>query len=276
MLTGTFTHLPDIDPDAERNLWEQGIRDWDDLEAHIAGAGSGFSADAAAALQQRLEDSREALAQEDICFFAGYMHPREHYRIALTFPNKTCFLDIETTGLSPQDSVVTVIGIGRTGGFDCYINDERSPPDEWLEDAGCLVTFNGARFDVPFIRAHYPELALPPAHTDLMWMGWRVALKGGQKILEKQTGFRRPPKIQGVEGRAAVLLWESHVDGDPDALETLLRYNESDIAGMQFIFPRIVDRMVETGILPSFLLPTSQPWWETVETDSGRAAENLF
>jgi hypothetical protein len=52
------------------------------------------------ALIRTLEASRIALKRRNFDFFAERLPRREHYRIALTDPRSTVFLDIETTGLS--------------------------------------------------------------------------------------------------------------------------------------------------------------------------------
>jgi hypothetical protein len=53
---------------------------------------------------------RRALMECDADFFVERMPRSEYYRIALTFPKRTLFLDIETTGLSIYYDNITVVG----------------------------------------------------------------------------------------------------------------------------------------------------------------------
>ena len=148
------------------------------------------------------------------------------------------YLDIETTGLSPSISRITVIGVGLARGksiehVQLYDNSlTRSALEKALAGATRLYTYNGARFDLPFIAECLGlDLAQRLRHHDLMHDCWRQGLYGGLKAVEARLGIGR--KVVGVNGYQAVLLWQRYEQyGDAHALETLLAYNREDVGNL--------------------------------------------
>ena len=148
-------------------------------------------------------------------------------------PEKVLFLDIETTGLSHYYDEITIIGWTFGGTAKTLVKGQ--DPGPLLEDAtraGALVTFNGIRFDTKFIAKELPEVSLPEAHIDLMYLCRRVGLKGGQKAIEKELNIGLRDGLADVDGAEAVLLWHRYMRGDTASLEKLVRYNRADIAAM--------------------------------------------
>ena len=157
----------------------------------------------------------------------------------------SAYLDIETTGLSPAESRLTVIGIykddGRENGFIQLVGDEIGPSTllQAMEGVSTLYTYNGARFDLPFIKAKLDvDLNAYCRHSDLMYSCWRRKLYGGLKGVERQLGIER--KLPDVDGWIAVHLWYRYEnDGDRDSLEKLLKYNEEDVINLRVLRERL-------------------------------------
>jgi uncharacterized protein len=154
------------------------------------------------------------------------------------------FLDIETTGLSPFASVITVIGIhlaGRHSRFTQLVGEEISGESllRALSGAGTLYTYNGSRFDLPFIQARLGvDLTDHFAHRDLMYDCWRCNLYGGLKGVERQLDINR--KITEVTGYDAVRLWWQYVNNyDEAALKLLLAYNREDVLNLKVLKERL-------------------------------------
>ena len=69
------------------------------------------------------------------------------------------YLDIETTGLSSDYNKLTVIGIYKENSADNgvtqLVGDEITSSGllEAMENINMLYTYNGSRFDLPFIKA---------------------------------------------------------------------------------------------------------------------------
>lgn len=151
------------------------------------------------------------------------------------------YLDIETTGFSSHSADLTVVGVSLVRGnrhqfgqlFGGQITTEAVLG--LLEGAERLYTYNGNRFDLPFLKGslgldlhqHFP-------HTDLMYDCWRQNLKGGLKAVEVRLGI--PRRLPGVSGYMAVKLWWDYVNNhNLDALQVLLEYNREDVMNLHVL-----------------------------------------
>ncbi len=150
------------------------------------------------------------------------------------------YLDIETTGLSSVYSYITVIGIylvDRTSDDMVQIVGNDITPEaiiQTLQGTDTLYTYNGSRFDLPFIKDYTGvDLARSFRHVDLMFDCWRCKLYGGLKAVEIKLGIER--ELKGVNGWEAVLLWRRYQDGDTEALATLLQYNREDVRNLKIL-----------------------------------------
>lgn len=151
------------------------------------------------------------------------------------------YIDIETTGLSTSYADLTVIGIGIEHGGEMRVMQlvERDLSEQKLLTALAgieeLYSYNGSRFDLPFLRAKLGvDLKTCFKHTDLMYACWRNNLMGGLKVVEMRLGIDR--KLRGIDGWAAVRLWYQYVnDCDIEALKILLDYNREDVVNLRFL-----------------------------------------
>lgn len=188
----------------------------------------------AARVEDELVRSQEALAKGRHHYFAVRLPSREHWRAWPEFRRDVAFLDIETTGLSIGRDAVTVVGIydgRRKRSFVKGVNLEDLP--QALQGKKVLVTFNGLRFDVPFLRRAFPRLPLDQIHVDLMHPLHRLGFYGGLKGIERQLGIERSDETRGLSGFDAVRLWNAYEGGDEDALETLVAYNLEDVVNLE-------------------------------------------
>jgi len=149
------------------------------------------------------------------------------------------YLDIETTGLSRIYDDITVIGVYLTDGsshrFVHLVGEEVTKDNlvEALQGVGVIYTYNGSRFDLPFINISLGvDLAKDFEHHDLMLDCWRNNLYGGLKAVEVQLEINR--QLKGVDGLEAVRLWWRYWNNnDQDALARLLKYNEEDVMNLK-------------------------------------------
>ena len=148
------------------------------------------------------------------------------------------YLDIETTGLCSFYDEITVIGI-------CLINNgenrfvqlvggdvTRTNLLRTLRFVDKIYTYNGSRFDIPFINFRLQvNLRDHFHHHDLMHDCWRNNLYGGFKAVERQLGI--PRRLRGIGGaEAAMLWWRYQIDHDRKALDLLLKYNKEDVVNL--------------------------------------------
>jgi uncharacterized protein YprB with RNaseH-like and TPR domain len=156
------------------------------------------------------------------------------------------YIDIETTGLSRRFSELTVIGIAIEEGRDLKVVQlikkqlNKRKLCRSLEGVDELYSYNGSRFDLPFIKSELGvDLKERFKHTDLMYDCWRQGLKGGLKAVEKKLGIKR--RLEDVDGWMAVKLWYDYVNNhNKESLVTLLEYNKEDVVNL-----RVLRRMLK-------------------------------
>ncbi len=154
-------------------------------------------------------------------------------------PTVEAYLDIETTGLTYSDCEITVIGIHLCNGEDAefvqLVGRDVTARSilEALNGVDVIYTYNGSRFDLPFIYAQLGiNLTELFSHHDLMYDCWQNNLYGGLKAVERQLGINR--KLTEMNGYEAVRLWWKYVDSfDLDALSILLEYNKEDVINLK-------------------------------------------
>ena len=168
------------------------------------------------------------------------MYPATNTSIYSSMKHRA-YLDIETTGLSRHYNELTVIGIGLEKGrrievvqlIENDLYDEKLL--EVLENVDEIYTYNGSRFDLPFINARLAvDLKQCFRHRDLMYDCWQHELKGGLKAVERKLGITR--KLKDVDGYVAVQLWWDYVNNNnQESLETLLDYNREDVVNLKVL-----------------------------------------
>jgi len=232
MLRETFVHIPGVGYRTEERLWRRGIRTWDDFS--VASMPRRVPARVGRRITDEIVRSDEALRRGRHRYFARNLPARDHWRAWPEFAKAIAYLDIETTGLSIGRDAVTVVGMydgTRRRSFIQGDNLEDLPAA--MERAKLLVTFNGSRFDVPFLRKAFPRMALDQIHLDLVHPLRRLGFVGGLKSIESQVGILRSEETTGLGGFDAVRLWHAYDAGDDDALDLLLEYNMEDVVNLE-------------------------------------------
>jgi len=240
----SFIPVEGVGETTERRLWEQGITHWDDFDPDAVGQTTGQR------IQSFIDEGRRHLDDGNAAFFGQTFPSAEQWRLFETFRDRACFFDIETTGLDEHRNKVTTVS-ARIGGETRTLVQGRDLHADALADlfgdADLLVTFNGKRFDVPFLEANFDITLSDRPHLDLMYPCRRVNLTGGLKTIEQEIGIDRDrPDISGKE---AVDLWYQYERGDESALETLVSYNREDVENLEPLTERVNDRLERT-VLP--------------------------
>ncbi len=241
MLRNTFLHLPGIGYTYERLLWESGVLTWEDF----MGAPSLPSA-----LQRRrerllrlVEESLTRHDNGDAAYFARTLPSRELWRLYADYRDSAAFLDIETTGLSPYSSYLTLVGILDRDGYHGFVRDDNLLDlREALEHYDLVVTYNGASFDLPYVEHSFGNVFRHVAHLDLMYPLRRLGYGGGLKSIEARLGVGRPSELSGLSGYDAVRMWRMWMMGSAAALETLVRYNAEDVASLPALADLVYNR----------------------------------
>jgi hypothetical protein len=158
---------------------------------------------------------------------------------------RRAYIDIETTGLSRNYCEITVIGVGieqdgevvTTQLFGENLCEKKLL--RLLEGVDEIYTYNGSRFDLPFIKKVLNvDLRGVARHRDLMYDCWKRKLKGGLKVVERRLRIGR--QSAGIDGYMAVRLWMRYRSyDDKEALNTLLLYNKEDVVNLKVLRLRL-------------------------------------
>jgi uncharacterized protein YprB with RNaseH-like and TPR domain len=242
MIKESFVLLPRVGRQSERNLWQQGIFDWNgfiDVKRI-----EGVSEKSKAAHDRLLKVARQQLMDGNSAFFEPLLPPSEQWRLYSSFRDEACFLDIET-GMRDE---VTVVGISMGDRTYTLLRGQTLDKQSLLRllsRAKILVTFNGRSFDMPVLEKYF-NLGLRIPHIDMMHACAGVGLKGGLKSIEKDVGIRRPDELAVIHGAQAPALWNAyHATGDEYYLNLLVKYNEEDCSNLQTLADKVIPQLWE-------------------------------
>ena len=238
-IENSFIPVRGVGETTERRLWEHGVTHWDEFDGSVVGS------TLAERIETFIDEGRTHLQRGDISVFAEALPAASRWRCYENVSDETCFLDIETTGLSAETNDVTTVSLHRGGETKTFVKGRDLTADRLareLEDAALLVTFNGQRFDVPFLETCF-DVAVDVPHVDLMYPCKKIGLDGGLKAIERELGIDRD--MPDISGRDAVRLWHEYERGDEGSLETLVEYNRADTANLEPLMETVADRLHE-------------------------------
>ena len=245
MLENTFSHIDGISEKTEQQLWEEGIKTWEEfLEKHMEI--SSLPKTKLDKIKQEIIFSKHYLNNNDLHYFSKKLPSNQQWR-CIDY-GKIGYVDIETTGLSKYTDKITTIGIYDGEKSRIFIRGkDLNEALEHLQEFDILVTFNGKQFDLPFIEYHF-RTKINSIHLDLRFMLKEFGLKGGLKAIENTLGISRAEEVEEVDGLEAVRLWRAYERlGDEKALDKLIMYNIEDIINLE----KLLNYYVESK-LPSF------------------------
>lgn len=166
------------------------------------------------------------------------------------------FLDIETTGLKPETSKITIIGTLTNSGIRQFYDDEEQEILKsflnFMEDMKFneLITYNGNSFDIPFLQTrmkdHNVTVPLPLRHIDLYEIrkseiqiqkeenGTRGYTSATQSITCEKYGIYVPRNTSG-EYMAKLFSKPSHKITPNDVCD-LLHHNATDLFALSSLY----------------------------------------
>ncbi|WP_256300281.1 ribonuclease H-like domain-containing protein [Haloarchaeobius salinus] len=234
-IENSFIPVRGVGEQTERDLWRAGITHWDEFDGSVVGSTT------ADRIESFIETATDRLAAGDTRFFDEQFPSSERWRFYENFREDTCFFDIETTGLSQERDDVTTVSFHQAGETTTLVRGDDLTAGalrEQFDDASLVATFNGARFDVPFLETSF-DVDVDVPHVDLMYPCKRLGLSGGLKRIEQEVGIARDEP--DITGRDAVRLWHEYERGSDEALDTLVRYNRDDARNLQTLMDVVAD-----------------------------------
>lgn len=239
MLNESFIFLPGIQEKTEKMLWEQGIATWDHLLD--ATAIRGVSSQRLSFWKSKIRQLRCQLEGPDyLKVLHRLLGTRHSWRACKDLLREPRFLDIETTEYCND---ITVIGVSDGEFYQGFVKGRNMDPNAMrrvFHNATCIVTFNGASFDLPIIERNFPALLPDVPHLDMRHICRQAGLTGGLKRIERQLQISRASAIRETDGSDAILLWYRHIHGDREALKDLVDYNAADVLNLLPLLETVV------------------------------------
>ena len=255
MLESSFCFLPRVGVRTERRFWSEGLNTWERfLTARTV---RGIAAGRKARFDHEIAHAQEHFLRNDPRYFARAVPPRYHWRLYEWLRPRAVYLDIETNSFGE----ITVVGLYGQGLYTSLIRGESLTwlrlKDEFSRYA-LLVTFCGSTFDLPMLRAHFPDLPLGQPHLDLCSVGKQLGYRGGLKAIERAMGIERSPELQGLTGHDAVQHWNRwRHRRDDDARRLLVAYNEADCVNLRPLADAFYCRLVRASGIDDHSKPVS-------------------
>lgn len=244
MITNSYIFLERINYLTEQALWKQRIQYWDDfLEKDSV---KGFSKQRKKYYDRKIMEAKRNLYTLNSSYFMDKLPSAENWRLYDFFKDESVFLDIETTGVEKYDDVVVV---GLFDGIDVKtmikgINLNLFALKQELRKYRLIVTFNGAVFDVPFLKKRYPDIIPKIPVFDVRPVCQRIGLTGGLKEIEKKLGIKRNKIIEHFYGGDPLCLWRMYrVTGDDYYLNVLIEYNGEDVVNLKKIAEYAIEKL---------------------------------
>lgn len=245
-IENSFIPVRGVGEKTERRLWANGVTHWDAFDGDVVGP------TLTARIETFIETARDRLDRGAYDFFADHLPPNCQWRLFENVGTDACYLDIETTGLNRDRDAVTTVSLYQNGTTETLVRGHDLTAERLearLTDVPLLVTFNGRRFDVPFLESSF-DLDLCGPHLDLYSACRAVGLDGGLSAVERQLGIERD--CRDISGRDAVRLWHEYERGDERALETLVQYNRADTVNLEPVATEVTARLHESVFLDAW------------------------
>ena len=242
-LFNSFTFVKGIGLKTETTLRELGINCWNDVIKKQRP--ELFPKQKWHALWNGVKSVIGALKILDVSQLTSLIPKVQHWKMIPNFIDRIAYLDIETTGLSPQYSYITTIAVydGKRV-HDFVRGDNLNDFPKFISKFPAIVTFYGKAFDIPFIKQEM-GIDFNQIHFDLCFLLRGLGIKGGLKRIEKRFGISRG-SLEDLDGYTAVLLWKKFKKSQKkEYLETLLAYNNEDVINLEFLLYKTYNLLIE-------------------------------
>lgn len=181
-----------------------------------------------------------------------------------------CTFDIETTGLreDPGTHLVSAcIGLSKEDPIEFFVDSPAQEREvllkiaEILKDMEVIITWNGDRFDIPFLNDRFKQHQIPfqikaVQSLDLFRIAEKMRAAGvipsaSLQVVERFYGIVRPDRLPGRYVPAKYAEWLEK--GDLKIKQEILQHNREDVLFLLMLSPFIYQGMIvdeEQSCLP--------------------------
>jgi len=176
--------------------------------------------------------------------------------------------DIETTGLSPTQSKVILIGFITFDNDTAYVHQLFAPHTNneidilkafipYIKDKEVLINFNGSSFDIPYLNKRFQHHQLSTRiHSKKSFDLYRVSKSSKLPVenykLKTLETFLNIPREDTISGKESIHLYFKYMNsGDTDAKAKVLGHNFEDILHL-IPFLKILEHF-ESSIINRYL-----------------------
>lgn len=184
---------------------------------------------------------------ETVKFFTGKFFQKYNFT--------PVFYDIETTGLSRNSTYLYLIGaVGiedETWNFYQWMAENASEEEtilrifsQFLQQCDLLISYNGDRFDQPYLEARYEKYGIPSPFTGKQSLDLYLTLKPLKSLL-KLSAMKQPcmEEFLGIKdriydnGKECIKLYKDFLKKrDAFTADEILGHNLEDVLGLRRIF----------------------------------------
>jgi len=155
----SFIGVSGVGEKTERGLWEAGVTHWDDFHPEPVGPKTGER------IEAFIDEGRSHLDDENVAFFDERFPLRRALASLRDVRRPGVFLRHRDHRPEPQWCDVTTVSLHQDGETMTLVRGDDLTAESLraaFADAGLLVSFNGKRFDVPFLETCYDvDLDIP-------------------------------------------------------------------------------------------------------------------
>lgn len=238
----------------------------------------------------------------------GLVFPDEHIintlpKLLDCAPEDIFFVDIETTGLSPKNSDIYLIGVAyydKGNWHICQFFAENSSQEEevlkafsaFVKSFKIAIHFNGDRFDIPFIQNKLEKYGLDDPFAGMSSLDIYKEIKDykrqlglmdcKQKTIELYLGIMREDKYDG--GKLIPIYKKYTESKDSELLKLLMLHNFEDVKGMFELLPMLRYRafflsfsnMPDVSIRTDAEIPTSEEVLDLLPLRARKVQANYY
>ncbi len=241
MLIKTFLHLAGFTKKREKELWDKGVRNWTLFnrlkERHIHSLG--FKPQIYNKYRDFIKKSQSNLRVKNHLFFSNFLPKEETWRLYPEFSKDTCFMNVLTSGRCASQHDIGMITVSSNKKVTNFVQgqnlDEKHLKKE-LSKYKVVVTFDGSKFDMPFIQNKFPKIKIDHIQLELRKLYSKIHKENIYQI-KHQINSQLGMEINDHKAMQMVSKWKKNDDNI--LLNKLKNYSRINNLSMNYLLNNI-------------------------------------